>query len=87
MPIMAWLHYADHALDPIRRSSSGSYVAIADKPPSETERNLRALVLRLDNLQKMRTQESNRLEVARDRVKDDIVEHLQKINEKIKEHI
>ena len=30
MPIMAWLHYADHALDPIRRSSSGSYVAVAD---------------------------------------------------------
>jgi len=30
MPIMAWLHYADHSLDPIRRSSSGSNVAIAD---------------------------------------------------------
>ena len=30
MPIMAWLHYADHALDPIRRSSSGSNVPIAD---------------------------------------------------------
>ena len=30
MPIMAWLHYADHALDPIRRSSSGSNEAIAD---------------------------------------------------------
>ena len=54
------------------------------QPPSETERNLRALVLRLDNLQKMRTQESNRLEVARDRVKDDIVEHLQWLDEKIK---
>ena len=31
MPIMAWLHYADHALDPIRRSSSGSIGAIADR--------------------------------------------------------
>jgi hypothetical protein len=30
MPITDWLHYADHALDPIRRSSSGSYVAITD---------------------------------------------------------
>ena len=38
MPIMAWLHYADHALDPIRRSSSGSYVAIADNV-AELERN------------------------------------------------
>lgn len=27
---MTWLHYADHALDPIRRSSNGSNVAIAD---------------------------------------------------------
>ena len=30
MPIMAWLHYADHALDPIRRSLIGSNVPIAD---------------------------------------------------------
>ena len=46
MPIMAWLHYADHALDPIRRSSSGSYVAIADIVRWSTNRK-REVVLRL----------------------------------------
>ena len=34
--------------------------------PSPNEQGLRAMVLRLDALQAMRTQESNRLEVARD---------------------
>ena len=52
--------------------------------PSAAERNLRALVLRLDSLQNMRTQESNRLEVARERVQEDIREHLQWLDEKIK---
>ena len=52
--------------------------------PSAAERNLRALVLRLDSVQTMRTQESNRLDVARERVKDDIREHLQWLDEKIK---
>lgn len=28
MPIQRWLHYADHALDPIRRSATGSYMPI-----------------------------------------------------------
>jgi LysR family glycine cleavage system transcriptional activator len=36
MPITDWLHYADHALDPIRRSSSGSYVAITDNDNAGT---------------------------------------------------
>jgi hypothetical protein len=39
MPITDWRHYADHALDPIRRSSSGYYAAI-------TDRSLAALVIR-----------------------------------------
>jgi transposase len=43
---------------------------------SEAEVALRALVLRLDALQTMRTQESNRLLVAREAVRDDIQQHL-----------
>ena len=31
MPITDWLHYADHDLDPICRSSSGSYRPVTDK--------------------------------------------------------
>ena len=45
--------------------------------PSPSERALRALVLRLDALQRMRTQESNRLLVARGTVQDGIAEHIQ----------
>lgn len=30
MPITDWLHYADHDLDPICRSSSGSYRPVTD---------------------------------------------------------
>ena len=44
--------------------------------PSPSEQALRALVLRLDSLQTMKTQERNRLEVARDIVKADIVSHI-----------
>jgi transposase len=44
--------------------------------PSPEEITLRALVLRLEALQAMRTQESHRLEVARDAVQDDIQQHL-----------
>ena len=51
--------------------------------PSAPERNLRALVLRLENLQAIRIQESNRFEVARECVKDDIHEHLQWLDKKI----
>ena len=40
--------------------------------PTPAEKNLRALVLRLDALQVMRTQESNRLEVARESVAEGI---------------
>jgi transposase len=43
---------------------------------SEAEVTLRALVLRLEALQTMRTQESNRLEVARNAVRQDIQQHL-----------
>jgi len=45
--------------------------------PSPAQRALRALVLRLDHLQSMHTQESNRLDVAREAVREDIVKHLQ----------
>jgi transposase len=45
------------------------------RAPSPAERALRALVLRLDALQAMHTQESNRLEVARSCVRDGILEH------------
>lgn len=44
--------------------------------PSEAELTLRALVLRLESLQAMRTQESNRLGVAREAVRDNIQAHL-----------
>ena len=52
--------------------------------PSPSEQALRALVLRLDALQAMRTQESNRLEVAREVVRDDIVSHLKWLDDQIK---
>lgn len=48
------------------------------------ERALRAMVLRLDALQAMRTQESNRLLVARDEVKAGIASHIEWLDEKIK---
>ena len=44
--------------------------------PSPGEQALRAMVLRLEALQNMRTQESNRLEVAREAVKPGIAEHI-----------
>lgn len=52
--------------------------------PSSSEQALRALVLRLDALQAMRTQESNRLEVARDVVKADIASHIEWLDGEIK---
>lgn len=51
--------------------------------PSPSEQALRALVLRLEALQNMRTQESNRLEVARDAVKLGIVEHIDWLDRQI----
>jgi len=45
--------------------------------PSETERALRALVLRLDSVQAMRTQESNRLLVAKPAVQAGIAQHIE----------
>lgn len=54
------------------------------QPPSLSEQNLRAMVLRLDGLIVMRGQESNRLEVARDAVKADIAAHLAWLDARIK---
>lgn len=51
--------------------------------PTESERALRALVLRLDSLQTMHTQEENRLEVARNTVKAGIESHLKWLDEEI----
>ena len=62
--------------------------------PSMNEQALRAYVLRLDALQAMQTQESNRLAVARPVVKADIESHIawleaeiKTLTEKIKDHI
>lgn len=52
--------------------------------PTPSEQALRAMVLRLEALQAMRTQESNRLEVARDAVKDGIAKHIEWLDEQIK---
>jgi transposase len=53
------------------------------KAPSLQEQELRAMVLRLDALQEIRTQESNRLEVAREAVKDGITSHIVWLDEEI----
>jgi len=52
--------------------------------PSPSEQALRALVGRLDALQQMRTQESNRLAVARDAVRPSLCEHLEWLDQQIK---
>ena len=54
------------------------------KAPSANEQALRAMVLRLESLQSMRTQESNRLDVSRDVVKPGIAAHIKWLDEKIK---
>lgn len=51
--------------------------------PSQSEQALRALVLRLEALQTMRTQESNRLAVAREAVKPGIAEHVEWLDKQI----
>jgi transposase len=51
--------------------------------PVLTEQALRALVLRLEALQGMRTQESNRLDVARPAVKEGIAQHLEWLDKEI----
>ncbi|WP_230970970.1 IS110 family RNA-guided transposase [Nitrogeniibacter aestuarii] len=53
------------------------------QPPSAQEQALRAMVLRLDALHGMRTQESNRLESAREAVRAGIEEHLTWLDEQI----
>jgi transposase len=52
--------------------------------PSASEQTLKALVLRLDSLQAMRTQESNRIKVAREIVRDGIQAHLDWLDKEIK---
>jgi transposase len=52
--------------------------------PSAAQQGLRALVLRLDALQTMRTQESNRLEVAREPLKAGIARHIEWLDQEIK---
>ena len=54
------------------------------KAPSVSEQALRAMVLRLDALQEMRLQESNRLEVAREVVREEISAHIQWLDNEIK---
>ena len=54
------------------------------KAPSPAEQALRAMVLRLDALQNMRTQESNRLDVAREAVKPGIASHITWLDGEIK---
>jgi transposase len=51
--------------------------------PSPGQQALRAMVLRLDALQTMRTQESNRLQVAREAVKPGITEHIEWLDKQI----
>lgn len=51
--------------------------------PSEAELTLRALVLRLESLQTMRTQESNRLGVAREAMRGNIQAHLDWLDKQI----
>lgn len=51
--------------------------------PPASERQLRALILRLDALQRMHIQESNRLGVARDTVREGIERHLRWLDEEI----
>lgn len=52
--------------------------------PTPGEQALRAMVLRPESLQAMRTQESNRLEVARDAVKPGIASHIEWPDKEIK---
>ncbi len=54
------------------------------QPFSDDELALRAMALRPDALQAMRTQESNRLEVSRDAVRQGIREHLDWLDQQIK---
>lgn len=51
--------------------------------PSPSEQALHAMVLRLEALQTMRTQESNRLAVAREAVKPGIAEHIEWLDKQI----
>ncbi|CBJ88213.1 transposase [Xenorhabdus nematophila ATCC 19061] len=51
--------------------------------PSASEQSLWTLVLRLESLQKMRTQENNRLHVARENVTKSLTDHIAWLNNEI----
>lgn len=55
------------------------------QPPPLSEQELKAMLLRLDALLAMQTQETNRLEVARDSVRADIEQHIAWLGEQIKQ--
>ncbi|GHU20095.1 IS110 family transposase [Betaproteobacteria bacterium] len=55
------------------------------RAPSLSEQSLRAMVMRLDSLQTMHTQESNRLLVSRELLKADIQAHIDWLDEQIKQ--
>lgn len=57
------------------------------QPAPPAERALRARVLRLDALQAMRTQETNRLDVARPDVRDSIAQHIEWLDKEIEKII
>lgn len=61
------------------------HIPPAWQAPSLGEQELRAMVLRLEALQAMRTQELNRLEVARATVRADIDAHIAWLDEQIKQ--
>ncbi|GHT99763.1 IS110 family transposase [Betaproteobacteria bacterium] len=54
------------------------------RAPSSSEQTLRALVLRLDAVQAMHRQESNRLEVSRELLEADIESHLEWLDQEMK---
>lgn len=55
------------------------------RAPSLREQHLRAMVMRLDALQTMRTQETNRLQVSRELLTADIQAHIDWLNEQIEQ--
>lgn len=73
--------------DPIDAQSIALFCAQHRPPawqaPASAERALRAMVLRLETLQIMCTQESNRLLVARDAVKPGITSHIEWLDKEI----
>lgn len=61
----------------------GEYHPAPWQPPAPAEQALRSLVMRLEALNAMRTQEANRLDVARPTVRQGIVKHLAWLDQEI----